>query len=347
MKVVINGRFLTQRVTGVQRYAHEIVAELDRISNLNEFILAVPPDADSIPNYQNIKVVRVGKLHDQLWEQISFPLFVQKQKAASLNLCNVAPLVNPGIVCIFDMKVKAHPEFFSKTFTLWYRVQFWNSINRARMILTDSNSAKSQILHYYPKITPERISVIPAAWQHYERIGFSENALDQYGLTKDDYFFAMSSFEPNKNFKWIAEVAKHNPKENFAIAGSINDKIFAEGLGFEVPENMKLLGYTSDEEVKTLMKECKAFLFPSFYEGFGIPPLEALSAGAKRLIVSDIDVMHEIFGESVEYINPQNYEYDFKKQISVNNADYQTVLDKYSWKSSAENLYRLLQETMK
>lgn len=85
--------------------------------------------------------------------------------------------------------------------------------------------------------------MIPNAWQHYERIAYDENALNKYGLEEGNYYFSMCSLEPNKNFKWIAEEAKENSDAIFAVAGSINKKVFADGLGFDCPENMKLLGY--------------------------------------------------------------------------------------------------------
>ena len=136
--------------------------------------------------------------------------------------------------------------------------------------------------------------------------------------------------EPNKNFKWIADMANNNPNEKFVIAGSINEKIFAEGIGFRCPDNMKLIGYVSDEEGKTLMRDCKVFLFPSIYEGFGMPPLEAMSAGAKHIVVSDIPVMHEIFGNSVDYIG--------QRANSVDNINKKSILNLYSWDKSAKIL---------
>lgn len=332
-KIIINGRFLTQRITGVQRYAREICLELDKIIEPSEIIMAVPPDTTNIPEYKNIKVVKVGKFHNRLWEHISFPLYVMKNKAVSLNLCNVAPLIQPGIVCVHDMKIKATPQFFSKKFLLWYNLLFFNTMKRAKKIITVSNFSKEEIIKYY-HVDDEKIVVIPNGWQHFERIEYDEKALDKYGLRKESYFFAMSSLEPNKNFKWIAESALKNPNELYVIAGSINEKVFSDGLGFECPDNMKLIGYVSDGEAKTLMRDCKAFLFPSIYEGFGIPPLEAMSAGAKRIVVSDIPVMHEIFGDSVEYINPNEYGYN----LSMLKIAKSRVLLGYSWIQSAQLL---------
>lgn len=336
MKVIVNGRFLLHRITGVERYAREILLELDKIIEPGELEMAVPPETTDIPEYKNIKVVRVGKLHNRLWEHLSFPYYVRKQHAVSLNLCNVAPLSDPGIVVIHDMKVKAHPEYFSKKFRLWYELLFKNETKRAKKIITVSDFSKHEIIKYY-NVSEDRIMVIPDAWQHYERISYDENTLTKYGLTKDQYYFAMGSMEPNKNFKWISETAKKMPQQVFAIAGSMNKKIFADGMGFECPDNMKLLGYVSDEEAKTLMRDCEAFLFPSIYEGFGIPPLEAMSAGCRRIVVSDTEVMHEIFGESVEYINADELKYRETEDVVSN------ILDRYSWKSSAEILLKLIQ----
>ena len=88
------------------------------------------------------------------------------------------------------------------------------------------------------------------------------------------------------------------------------------------------------------MKNCKAFLFPSFYEGFGIPPLEAMSTGCP-VIVSDIPVMHEIFGDSVHYINPNEPDVNIDKYIQASDDKTKSALCKYSWKDSAEMLRKV------
>lgn len=188
MKIIVNGRFLLHKVTGVERYAREILAELDEIIESGKIEMAVPPEAERIPAYKNIKVVKVGKLQNRLWEHISFPWYVRKQKAVSLNLCNVAPLPSPGIVCIHDVKIKARPQDFSKKFLLWYKLLLLNACKRAKWIITVSEFSKREIFKYYG-VDPERVVVIPNAWQHYEKIGFDEGALKKYGVEKDHYFF--------------------------------------------------------------------------------------------------------------------------------------------------------------
>ena len=289
---------------------------------------------------RNIRVIHVGRLKNRLWEHISLPLYAKRRKATVLSLCNVAPLLNPGIATILDMKIFAHPEFFNRKFVLWYRLLFRNIVLRSKRILTISDFSKKEIEKYY-KNSAGRVSVVPCAWQHLEKVGADEKALEKYSLTKKGYFFSMSSLDPNKNFKWIAAVAQKNPKQIFAIAGGMNAKVFSNEFDFDVPENLKFLGYVTDEEAKALMQNCKAFLFPSFYEGFGIPPLEALSAGA-QVIVSDIPVMHEIFGDSVHYIDPKHacVKLDELLEQPVSLSDL--VLEKYSWMKGAMELFDII-----
>ncbi|MFQ9927675.1 MAG: glycosyltransferase family 4 protein [Anaerobutyricum soehngenii] len=339
-KVIINGRFLAKRVTGVERYGLEILLELDKISMPNEFLLAVPPEVEDIPKLKNIKVIKVGKLHNRAWEHISFAIYTIRNNMIPLNFCNVAPLLKPGIVVIHDVKFKARPEFFSKKFIAWYNLLFTNAIKRAKRIITVSEFSKSEIQKYF-NISEKKIYIVPSAWTHFKNTKFDELALEKYHLEKKKFFFSMSSLEPNKNFHWVAEVAKKNPKENFAIAGSINETVFADGLGFSCPSNMHLLGYISDAEAKTLMKECKAFLFPTFYEGFGLPPMEAISAGCEEVIISDTRVMHDIYGKDAIYIDPNNYNIDLSN-IDKKYNHKEELLKKYTWEKSARRLLDVL-----
>jgi len=338
-KIIINGRFLIHRVTGVERYARELLVELDKISKPGQFEIAIPTDVIDIPFYKNIKITKVGKFKNILWEHVSFPLYVIKKKATSLNLCNVAPLINPGIVCIHDMKIKATPQYFSKKFLIWYSLLFFNATKRAKYIITVSKFSKSEIIKYY-KVDEKKIFVVPNAWQHFQRIAFDENALNKYGLKNKKYYFSMSSLEPNKNFKWIIEVAKRNPKEIFAISGSINSSIFSNNLGVEKVENIKFLGYVSDEEAKVLMRDCKAFLYPTFYEGFGIPPLEAMSVGSVAL-VSDNACMREVFRDNVIYVNPIDYDIDM--DFIELESKKESVLNMYSWEKSSKKILNILE----
>lgn len=337
-RFVVNGRFLTRPTTGVDRYARELVRELDGLVRQGDFVLAVPGGTEVVEplDLENIEIEHVGRRAGILWEQVDFPRYLEKMHATSVNLCNTAPLFNPGVVCIHDMQVRANPAFFDWKFVAWYRLLFSVVIPRTKLILTVSEFSKEEIERFYPK-SKGKVEVVGNAWQHIEQVASDCDVISNTpALEEGSYYFAMSSLAPNKNLKWLAETARLNPQETIAIAGGINRKVFG---GHSIPEaeNVVYLGYVSDGEAKALIQNCKGFLFPTFYEGFGIPPMEALACGAQAA-VSDTPCMREVYGESVRYVDPNvpcaGLDALFSETVGV--AD--KALGKYSWRESAQRL---------
>ena len=336
-KIVINGRFLTQQITGVQRVAHELVRELDNLAKEKniEVIILTPKNIIFENLYKNIKIKKVGFLKGHLWEQIELPFYVLKEKGILLNLCNTAPIINTGIVDIHDISFKVNPEFFSKKFSLAYKILIWILVRTSKKILTVSEFSKQEITKYY-KVPEEKIEVIYNSWEHILRIEQDMSILKKFNLEKKNFYLAVSSVAPNKNFKYIIELAKLYPEKSFVIVGKKNIKVFGE-LGIENLKNLVWCGYVSDEELKALYMTCKGFIYPSFYEGFGLPPLEVMGCGCKNIYVSKTSCLPEIFGDSVVYLNPYKIEKILKNNLSLNNK----VLDNYNWKISAKKLLKL------
>ncbi len=350
-KVVVNGKFMSQNITGVQRYAREILSELDRLcppedgsAGLIELILAVDKNADNIPRYENIKVRRVGGFTGNLWEQLSLPLFALREKAVCVSLCNIAPILKPDIVVIHDVSFRVNKRFFSKKFALWYNFVFRAVIHRIKRIVAVSEFSRGEIAREYG-IDPGKITVAYNGWQHFDRTEADGDAPQRYGLEPRKYCFAMSSLAPNKNFRWIAENARRNPDMTYAVSGAVNRKVFGDISGFEIPENLRFLGYVSDGEAKALMRDCCLFLFPTFYEGFGIPPLEAITAGA-RIAVSDASCMREIFGDNAAYLDPNDPDIDIYQLIQSAPEPDKRLLERYVWAESAEILYNIIRSIL-
>ena len=153
-RIIINGRFLNKRVTGVARYAIELVNELDKLLSPGEWEIAVPPEVEHLPEYRNIKVVRTGRLHDILWEHVSFPRYVSSRNGVALNLCNTSPLVSPGIVCLHDAITKRVPETFNWKFNLWHDILLRNATKRAKMLLTVSEFSKRELCECWNFMPP-------------------------------------------------------------------------------------------------------------------------------------------------------------------------------------------------
>lgn len=303
MKIYINGRFLTQRITGVQRYALEITRALDSLisddKNLqkHEYIVIAPKKVLYSIKLNNIQVVQKGVLKGHLWEQLELPIY--SQDGFLMNFCNCAPLLKRNqTVTIHDAAVSAMPHTFSLAFRTWYKLMFMWLGRSLKHIFTVSEFSKKE-LHKYYSITLSKISVTYNGINHIKRLKADEGIIARESLKDKKYVLAVSSMNPSKNFPLVLDVARLMPDVEFIIAGGSNVKVF-KSAGLDVPQNARLIGYVSDEELMALYRHASVFVYPSLYEGFGIPPLEAMMCGCPA-IVSDIEVFHEVYGDSVEY----------------------------------------------
>lgn len=347
---VIDGLFLTKRITGIERYAYEISTALDALLPEDAKVeLLVPAGLGLAERWQDcfhkIRLVEYGRHTGILWEQTELPRYLCKCRAKGIFLCNAAPILyRHGFMAIHDVILKAKPYFFcsmrDRLSMRWYRLLYRAAAVSHMGIITVSEFSKSEIVRYY-HVDPARITVIYSAWQHMQRIRASADLQERYpGAIPGKYYFAMSSLMPNKNFKWIVECAKRHPETGFLIAGGLKLREAVTEEEMKNLGNLQFLGYVSDEDAKALMRDCRAFLSPSFYEGFGLTPLEAAACGARTLILSDIPVFHEIYGEYASYIDPCIYD----GKVQAKQRDMDGLLGKFSWMRSAGRLMELLIE---
>lgn len=345
IKIVFDGQVYAQRLTGQYRYADEILMELDKIISKGEYEIIVPSYVDINGKFKNITVVQYGDVKGIMWTQISLLGYLLKNHAVSVGFCNTTPLLRPGIAVVHDIGYKVlrshYKNIYGRLSSLWHRLNYWRIAKSKWPIITVSNFSKKQISEVY-KVQPERITVIENGWQHYNRICEDDSIFEKVPtIKKGDYYFSLGSLEERKNFKWVVEVAKRNKESYFVVAGN-KVKNAKNKPEFDKISNLIFLGYVSDENAKSLMRNCKAFLFPSTFEGFGIPPLEALSLGTK-VICAKAASLPEICEDAVEYVNPYEYDVSLKSLIKFDHRKYyKDVLEKYSWRMSAQKLYRKL-----
>lgn len=344
MKIYINGRFLTQRITGVQRYAREIVGALDKLlleknSDVEWCILSPTNIIEDLPT-KYIKRKKCGKLTGHLWEQIELPYYAKD--GYLINLCNCAPLIKKNqLVAIHDAAIAAFPQAYSWKFRIWYRIMCSVCGQRADKIVTVSQFSCSE-LHKYFNIDKEKIKVIYNGIDHMDRIEADDSIIEKLNLSGKDFVLSVGSRNHRKNFTLVLKAAKLMPTINFIIVGGTDKSVFANDVYEKLP-NVTYTGYITDEKLISLYRHAKVFVYPSLYEGFGIPPLEAMLQGCPT-IVSKCASLPEVCGSYAVYCDA-NDPVDLAKcieKIKNNNGIREGVIKKYSWHNSAEQLLKLL-----
>ena len=350
MKVYINGRFLTQRITGVQRYALEIVRELDGIlstsNSHDDFFLLVPHNINTNIDLKNIQVKKCGMFHGHIWEQLELPLF--SRDGYLISLCGCAPLFKRAqTVTIHDAAVAAIPESFTWLFRKWYTIQHRLAGKVLSRIYTVSDFSRNELNKWF-NIPLEKIEITYNGVEHLNNILPDKNVLTKYRLEPNQYILAVSSMNPSKNFKIVAQAALKMQDHVFAIAGGSANSVF-NNLNIKMPDNVKMLGYVSDEELMGLYQHAMCFVYPSLYEGFGIPPLEAMYNKCP-VIVSDCASLPEVCGDAALYCNPHdvNSLYDCIEELSQEKVRNELIAKgikrcrRFTFKKSAELIYKNL-----
>lgn len=357
-KILINGNFLCRSLTGIERFAYEICHCLDELlsqedSNNFELSILVPANAKIMPDYKNISVIPALALKSfPRWDLFYFPKVCKRFHSEGLNFSNTAPFGrNCGYAFLHDIYAADFPgdfiSFKDRLIRVYSCFHYKNIAKNAKKIFTVSEFSKNQIQKAY-NIEKSRIYVIPNGWDHFKSIEEDEKIFQKFPvLTQKPFFFTLGSLQKRKNLKWISEYAKNHPDQIFAISGKTIGGMKSTEIGdLSALKNVVLLGYVSDGEVKALMKKCRAFVFPSYYEGFGIPPLEALSVGA-QIIVANSASLPEIYKKSAHYISWDSTNCDLNDILKEQVEDSAAVLSEYTYENAAKKLFKLLKEGSK
>ncbi len=303
MKIAFDGRVLSHGAfSGVENYADNLYRAFGKEVEL-------------------LKPLSTKRYQQQLWEHTLLPVEAAK---ADLLFCpaNIAPFwllrKTKLVLTLHDVAFKTFPESFSTPFFYYYNYLIPRNIRRADQIITISETSKNEILRFYPE-AKEKITVIP--------LGLHKRYRVLPEVTKQKYLLYVGSINERKNVTGVIEAFELLPEAfgyslmivgNFFRNFSINDK--TEHIFQRAKANKKIVfkANVSDEELVKIYNQASLFIFPSFYEGFGLPPLEAMACGTP-VITSRLSSMPEVCSDAAGYVDPYDI-VDIAKKI-------QTVLE--------------------
>ena len=311
-KISVNARFLTQRLTGVQRYAAEVLRRLPTVTLLSPSEPASVYRAVTDRHRLIIRTIRLGKLKIQghPWEQLVLP-FLLPNRGWLWSPGGSGPLsVTRQIVTVHDVAHLEHPTWYNWKFAQFYRWLLPRLLKRIAYIITVSEFSKNRIIEWF-RLPPDRVFVTPLGVGEiffsplsHRRIG---DTLSRYNL-KMPYFITVSAISERKNLKRVLqawEMANLNGVE-LVVVGA-RDLAFAGKTDIPSNPSVRYIGYVPDEDLVALYSGAMGALCLSLYEGFGLPALEAMASGTP-LLASNVTAIPEVVGDAGLLVDPYDVE---------------------------------------
>ncbi|MCB9207646.1 MAG: glycosyltransferase family 4 protein [Ignavibacteriales bacterium] len=323
MKIAIDARLLERRITGIGRSLMLLLNEIPKIDTKNEYYLftyeTINHDKNFYKNIPTIKNFLPQKIFSPIWSNFILPFYLRKNKIDLLFSVNqIVPLIKirpcKYISVVHDVIYKADPNFLPYIYRKYLQIFAYFSIRISDIIITISVFSKKDILKHY-KINSDKVKVIlQSANSDFIKLDLTEDEKNEIKkinrLAKKNVLY-VGMIENRKNIFGILKVADKvkevNKDVGFILVGKFgygSEKIIYE---INKRENVTHLSNVDDELLKKLYNISNVFLFPSFYEGFGYPPLEAMQCGLP-VIASDNTSLSEVVGAGGLLHNPNDYE---------------------------------------
>ncbi|MET3660355.1 glycosyltransferase family 4 protein [Aquamicrobium ahrensii] len=353
----INGRFLAQPVTGVQRYAREVVAALDaRIAagdplarNLTVELLT-PPDRRDELALAAIRTRVIGDFGGHGWEQAVLPFGV---RGGLISLCNSGPLVTARqILCIHDLNTRACPQSYSLPFRLLYRTLIPALARRVRHVTTVSGYSAGQLVRH-GLCEADKITIAPDGYEHALR-WTPRHSIRTHSTASAGTIVLLGSRAPHKNINIVLGMGDRLAAAGLrvVVVGLSDGRVFGKREE-QAGANIGWLGRIGDDELAALLGDSLCLAFPSLVEGFGLPMLEAMVRGCP-VVASDRASLPEIGGDAVLYAPPDRADIWFDRfmQLAGDAALRRMMIvrgrrqaEKFSWDETAKRYLELMART--
>ncbi len=341
--MIVNCRNLLGHTTGVQRYTQRIIEELKK-ENLK--IHEIKPSKG------------MSGIKGHLWEQLVLPLEINKQKKHDVlwSPSNTGPLlIKEQVITIHDTVPFDHPEWLNKKFVEWYKYIQPRLVKKVKHIITISEFSKQKIMEHL-NVPEHKISVV------YNGVDLNQhvvvgNETDSRFNHDYNYILSVGSLEPRKNIEnlisgFISFKEKTNSDIKLVIVGQEGvGRVFNTSMLRKKDINKDIIytGHVSDPELESLYRNALGFCYPSLYEGFGLPPLEAMLYGIP-VLTSDNTAMRELCAGKAILVDPVSIEgiaEGISKLINKSVNDEQMITNiefarSLSWAKCAKETYDII-----
>ncbi len=341
-KILIDARALSHKnQSGVEVFTLNIIKYL---KSLNKNISIAKPKSKN-------------KYIQHLWEHLKLP-FLAKNYDLLYSPANIAPLwtfkKTKLVVTLHDVAYLTHPKTVSKFFYLYYKIAIPIILKRADKIVTISKASKEEIVKYYP-FSKNKIEII------YN--GILDSFFEKREVKKDNIILYVGSLNERKNFSSVIEAFKSVPEKfgyKLVIVGNFSDNFSLKPknlIALQKAKQDKNIIFYSQLDLKKLQElylKAKIFIYPSFYEGFGFPLLEAM-ASKTPVITSNISSMPEICSDAALYVNPYNVKDIAQKLILLIKDEnlQKKLIEKgykrasiFRWEITAKNYLKLFEKVI-
>lgn len=355
---------------GIGRYSYELSKSI-YIKKKIDFKIVIREEDIKMYSFANkddliiVKNIKNGKDRNY-YEQFVLPKYVKDNypKAIIHYADSMAPLLakNKIVITVHDFAFKTLKGAFTWKTSLWKNIITSFSIKKANIILCDTNFTKYELNKYYPKYL-DKAETVYIGFNDFSKDSIDYNNISPkiLSLQKQDYILTVSTISPRKNIDGLIEalnLIKNRINHKLVIAGKdgwLYENVYKKVEELKLKDKVIFTGGINDDELKFLYKNSKLFVYPSFYEGFGLPPLEAMSFGVP-VVVSNKTSIPEVVNINACFFDPKNLEEMSIKILEViNNEESRNYIiengykriKNFSWEKCAADTVEIYEKMYK